>query len=191
MQCDHEEVNADGVLVRTNQRSVMVDRCKRFAERLRTTSENDTGVKNDYQDKLLSMCEKYCFTETLSRMGHVNFEFNTPHIVPGWSVDRNEDLAAGGFVILISTMNLDLNHPHAQCWYTGNVTLTVDHTFKVLPTCLCFGVCHDCLFQCIVLTGPLTYRWTLTVTRICASTSSLQTKAHTGANVMGHTHHCV
>ena len=39
-------------------------------------------------------------------MGHVNFEFNTPYVVPGWSADRNEDLPAGGFVILITTMNL-------------------------------------------------------------------------------------
>ena len=110
MKCDHEEVNADGVLVYTNQLSVMVDRCKRFFERFRTSAENDTGVKNGYQGKLLSMCEKYCFTETQSRMGHLNFEFNTPYIVPGWSVDRNEDLPSGGFIILISTMNLALNH---------------------------------------------------------------------------------
>ena len=83
MNCTHEEVNEQGVLVRTNQLSVMVDRCKRFSERLRTSAENDTGVKNDYQGKLLSMCEKYYFSETISRLGDLNFEVNTPYIVPG------------------------------------------------------------------------------------------------------------
>ena len=193
VQCDHEEVNADGVLVRTNLLSVMVDRCKRFSERLRTIADNDTVVKNDYQGKLLSMprCEKYCFTETQSRMGHVNFEFNTPYIVPGWSADRNEDLPAGGFVILVSTMNLALNHACAQCWYAGNVTLAVDHTFNVLPSSLCFTSCHHCVLHSILLTSLFSCRWTVTVTRIFASTSSYQTKVRTGSNVMGHTRHCV
>ena len=58
VKCDHEEVVEDGVLVHTNQLSVMIDRYKRFCEHLRTSSENDTDVQNDYQGKLLSMSEK-------------------------------------------------------------------------------------------------------------------------------------
>ena len=57
MKCTYEEMNDQGVMVCTNQLGVMVDRCKRFSERLRTSSENDTGVKNGYQGKLLNMCE--------------------------------------------------------------------------------------------------------------------------------------
>ena len=166
-----------------NSVSDMVDRCKRFFERLRTSAKNDTGVKNGYQGKLLSMCEKYCFTETQSRMGHHNFEFNTPYIVPGWSVDRNEDLPADGFVILISTMNPTLNHARAQHWYDGNVTLTVDHTFKVL---LSAALC--CL-------PPLYFA---DQTTCCLADGQRRSPAYlhqrhrtgpkrTGLNVMGHT----
>ena len=49
MNCTHEEFNDHVVLVHTNQLKVMVDRCKRFTERLRTVASNDTVVKNGYQ----------------------------------------------------------------------------------------------------------------------------------------------
>jgi hypothetical protein len=99
-----------GTVVLTNQLGVMVDRCNRFCERYRVSVENDVGVNNGYEDKLLSLCEKYCFSETISRVGHQNFEFNTPYIVPGWSADHNEALTSVGFVVLLSSMNLTLNH---------------------------------------------------------------------------------
>lgn len=64
----HEGMNQHGIVVRTNQLGVIVDRCKRFAERYRVATENDTGVDNRYEGKFLSLCEKYCFTETVSRL---------------------------------------------------------------------------------------------------------------------------
>jgi hypothetical protein len=74
-----------GTVVLTNQVGVMVDRYNRFCERYRVSVENDVCVNNGYEDKFLNLCEKYCFSETISRVGHQNFEFNTPYIVPGCS----------------------------------------------------------------------------------------------------------
>ena len=110
---------------------VIVKRCKRFAERYRKAAENDTGVNSGYEGKLLAMCEKYCFAETARRLGHMHFDTNTPYIIPGWSACQHDTLPAGGFVVLIATMNLALNLARAHNWYAGNVTLAVDHTFKV------------------------------------------------------------
>jgi hypothetical protein len=65
-------------------------------------------------------------------LGHQKFETNNSYIVTGWSADQNEVLPAGDFVVLLPTMNLDFNHDRTQSWFAGNVTLTVDHTFKVI-----------------------------------------------------------
>ena len=127
----HERMNKQGVLVRTNQMGVIVERCKRFAERYRKSAENDTGVNSGYEGKLLALYEKYCFAETARRLGHMHFDTNTPYILPGWSSCQDDSLSPGGFVVLISTMNLALNLARAHKWYAGNVTLAVDHTFKV------------------------------------------------------------
>jgi len=61
----------------------------------------------------------------------MHFDTNTPYIIPGWSASQDDTLPAGGFVVLMSTMNLALNLARAHKWYAGNVTLAVDHTFKV------------------------------------------------------------
>ena len=127
----HERLDKNGFPVRTNQMGVVVERCKRFAERYRKSAENDTDVNSGYEGKLLAMCEKYCFAETARRLGHMHFDTNTPYIIPGWSACQDDTLPAGGFVVLISTMNLALNLARAHKWYAGNVTLAVDHTFKV------------------------------------------------------------
>jgi len=127
----HEGTDENGTIVRTNQMGVVVERCKRFAERFRAAAENDTGVNNGYEGKLLSLCEKYCLPETIARLTHVYFDTNTPYILPGWSANQDESLPSGGFVILLSTMNLALNFARAHNWFAGNVTMAVDHTFKV------------------------------------------------------------
>ena len=132
IQCIHEQDDGHGNIVQTNQMRVMVESCKRFCERLRTSMENDTAVKNGYAGKLLAMCEKYCLKETIARLGHTHFDPHTPYIIPGWSADTDEDAEPGGLVVLLSTMNLALNHARAQHWYAGNVTMAIDHTFKVL-----------------------------------------------------------
>ena len=103
-----------------------------FFQRLfRVAAENDTDVNNGYEGKLLSLCEKYCLPETIARLGHEHFDTNTPYIMPGWSANQDESLPSGGFVILLSTFNLALNFARAHNWFAGNVTLSVDHTFKV------------------------------------------------------------
>jgi hypothetical protein len=148
----HERMNKHGVLVRTNQMGVHVERCKRFAELYRKAAENDTGVNSGYEGKLLrvALCEKYCFVETARRLGHMHFDTNTPYILPGWSASQDDSLPPGGFVVLISTMSLALNLARAHKWYAGNVTLAVDHTFKVtchpLPA-LSPPVCCEVLFR--------------------------------------------
>jgi hypothetical protein len=148
----HERMNKHGVLVRTNQMGVHVERCKRFAELYRKAAENDTGVNSGYEGKLLrvALCEKYCFAETVRRLGHMHFDTNTPYILPGWSASQDDSLPPGGFVVLISTMSLALNLARAHKWYAGNVTLAVDHTFKVtchpLPA-LSPPVCCEVLFR--------------------------------------------
>jgi hypothetical protein len=43
-------------------------------------------------------------------------------------------------------MNLALNHARAQHWYAGNVTMAIDHTFKVLAVC-CDALCLSCVTQ--------------------------------------------
>lgn len=168
----HESMNKQGVLVRTNQMGVMVDRCKRFAERYRKAAENDTHVNSGYEGKLLALCEKYCFAETARRLGHMHFDTNTPYILPGWSSCQDDRLPPGGFVVLMSTMNLALNLARAHKWYAGNVTVAVDHTFKV--------ICHP-LCPVVWPPDPLpSCRWTATVIRTYASMSWLPTKARTG-----------
>jgi hypothetical protein len=66
----HEHMNDHDTVVHTNQLGVMVDRCKRFCERYRVATENDSNVKNDYEGKFLNLCEKYCFSETISHLVH-------------------------------------------------------------------------------------------------------------------------
>ena len=151
---------------------VIVERCKRFAERYRKAAENDTGVNSGYEGKLLALCEKYCFAETVRRLGHMHFDTNTPYILPGWSSCQDGSLSPGGFVVLISTMNLALNLARAHKWYTGNVTLVVDHTFKV--------TCHPLAPLAWCPDSLSWYRWTATVIRTYASMSWLPTKARTG-----------
>jgi hypothetical protein len=43
IQCIHEQDDGHGNIVRTNQMNVMVESCKRFCERFRTSMENDTA----------------------------------------------------------------------------------------------------------------------------------------------------
>jgi hypothetical protein len=163
----HERMNKDGILVHTNQMGVIVERCKRFAERYRKSSENDTGVNSGYEGQLLALCEKYWFPETDRRLGHMHFDTNTTYILPGWSASQDDSLPAGGFVVLISTMNLVLNLARAYKWYAGNVTLAVDHTFKVR--------CHPLAPQAWSADLLSLCRWTATVIHTYESMSWLPT----------------
>ena len=105
INCIHEVKDRHGSIVHTNQMIVMVNRCKCFNERFRVSIENDTSVKNVYAGKLLGLCEKYSFKETVARFRHANFDTNTPYILPGWSCNPDENSEAGGLVVLVSTMD--------------------------------------------------------------------------------------
>lgn len=124
-------MQANGKEVRSNKLHVMVDKCKRWAERFLRSCEDGDGIHSNYEGKLLALCQKYSFEATVEKLGIENFTANTPYILPGWSSTAAEDSSAGGFCVLVSTMNLALNHARACAWFAGNVTLAVDHTFKV------------------------------------------------------------
>jgi len=115
----------------TNMLKVMVDKCKRYCERLTRANGIDGSIRHNYEGKLLAVCLKHNFKETARRMGHSLFTSDTPYILPGWSADKDENLAAGGYCILVSTMNLALNHARAQHWSAGNVSMAIDHTYKM------------------------------------------------------------
>jgi hypothetical protein len=154
----------------------MVHRCKRYCERLMRANGLNDGIRNNYEGNLLAVCQKYDFKETARRMGHAHFTANTPYILPGWSADKDENHAAGGYCILVSTMNLALNHARAQHWFAGNVTMAIDHTFKVILEYLLDTV-H---FSLCATYRMFSLRWTLMAIHISASTSLLLTKALTG-----------
>jgi hypothetical protein len=118
----------------TNQMHVMVDRCKRWSERQKWAIDNDTGFLDGYEGKIWSICEKYSFCKSARRLGHKLFDRNTTYILPGWCAkgdrDNNPD---GGLCVLVSTMNLTLNHDRDCRWFAGAVTLVLqnDALFQV------------------------------------------------------------
>ena len=131
---------------------------------------------------MIALCHKYSFEETVDRLGIENFSTNTPYIVTGWSSTSAEDNAGGGFCVLVSTMNLALNHARACAWYAGHVTLAVDHTFKVfLHPCLSLSC--DTASLLMYTSWPahcVIYRWTGTVILTSVSTSWRLIRALTG-----------
>ena len=44
---------------------------------------------------------------------------------------------------MISTMNLTMNYSRTMRWYRVNVTLALDHTYKVWSVPSCVRNCHD------------------------------------------------
>jgi hypothetical protein len=141
INCTHIDLDTGE---QTNQLGVMINKCKRYAERLLRANSLADGIRNNYEGKLLAMCEQYDFKETAKRMGHAHFTPHTPYILPGWSADKDDTHAAGGYCILVTTMNLALNLARAQHWFAGKVTMALDHTFKVIPSIF---VCHCPLFS--------------------------------------------
>ena len=141
INCTHIDLDTGE---QTNQLGVMINKCKRYAERLLRANSLADGIRNNYEGKLLALCEQYDFKETAKRMGHAYFTPHTPYILPGWSADKDDTHAAGGYCILVTTMNLALNLARAQHWFAGKVTMALDHTFKVIPSIF---VCHCPLFS--------------------------------------------
>jgi len=45
----------------TNQLVVMVDRCKRYCERLMRANCLDDSIRHNYEGKLLAVCQKHDF----------------------------------------------------------------------------------------------------------------------------------
>ena len=111
--------------------------------------DDGDGIHANYEGKLFALCQKYSFEETVDRLGIENFSTNTPYILPGWISTSSEDNTVGGFCVLVSTMNLTLNHARVCAWYAGHVTLAVDHTLKVfLHPCLSLPCATDSLLMC-------------------------------------------
>jgi hypothetical protein len=150
----------------TNQLGVMVNKCNRYCERLIRANGLADCIRNNYEGKLLAVCQQYDFKETARRMGHAHFTAHTPYILPGWSADKDENHAACVYCILVTTMNLALNLARAQHWFAGNVTMAIDHTFKVILQYL-FATVH---FSLCATYSMLCLRWTLMDIHISAST---------------------
>jgi len=59
----------------------------------------------------------------------VDFDINTPHLVPGWCCDK-EDAETGCMCLVFTTFNMVLNIYQAQQWYGEvGVTTSIDHAF--------------------------------------------------------------
>jgi hypothetical protein len=94
--------------------------------------DKDVDVAGNYpQAQLLSLCQKYCLGATVARLGELHFDADTSYIIPGWSASEDREAAAGGMCVMITTMNLALNYARAMRWNKGNVTLALDHTYKM------------------------------------------------------------
>jgi hypothetical protein len=99
---------------------------------------------------MLALCEKFCLRESAARLGPDLCTSNTTYIIPGWNALASHDShPAHGLCVLVTFFNLALNFARALAWFSGRVTLAIDHTFKVclrlrltcLPVSLCLPLC--------------------------------------------------
>ena len=94
--------------------------------------DKDVDVVGNYpEDQLLALCQKYCLGATVARLGELHFDVDTSYIIPGWSASADRQAAAGGMCVMITTINLALNYARAMRWNKDNVTLALDHTYKM------------------------------------------------------------
>jgi hypothetical protein len=92
----------------------------------------DIDTCSNYPEaKLHVLCQKYSLSATVARLGQTHFDHHTSYVIPGWSAISDRELPAGGMCVMITTFNLILNYSRAAKWFGGNVTLTLDHTYKV------------------------------------------------------------
>ncbi len=81
---------------------------------------------------MLALCEKFCLRESAARLGPDLFTCNTTYIIPGWNaLPSDNSHPAHGLCVLVTSFNLALNFARALAWFSGRVTLAIDHTFKV------------------------------------------------------------
>jgi hypothetical protein len=89
-----------------------------------------------------ALCEKFCLRESVARLGPDLFTCNTTYIIPGWNALASDDSHADhGLCVLVTSFNLALNFARALAWFSGRVTLAIDHTFKVRLRLRC--TCHN------------------------------------------------
>jgi hypothetical protein len=81
----HTEVKEDGHIVHTCQLKVMTGKCKSHCETFLRSKEDDKDVNRDYDDKMTSLCAKYCLRESAGRLGPDLFTCNTTYIIPDWN----------------------------------------------------------------------------------------------------------
>ncbi len=129
----HVRVDAEtGERTSVDRLKTMVKACKRFCTSKISRMDKDVDVAGNYpQAQLLALCQKYCLGATVARLGELHFDADTSYIIPGWSASDDREAAAGGMCVMITTMNLALNYARAMRWNKGNVTLALDHTYKM------------------------------------------------------------
>ena len=158
---------------------------------------------------MLALCEKLCLRESAARLGPDLCTCNTTYIIPGWNALASHDShPAHGLCVLVTFFNLALNFARALAWFSGRVTLAIDHTFKVclrlrmtsLPVSLCLPlslslslsvclslslttyVCLACNYVCIISTAIV---YILSVLLHCVLHLFWQHDTH------GHPHICI
>jgi hypothetical protein len=129
----HKRFDADtGETTSVDRLKAMVKACKRFCMSKISRMDKDVDVSGNYpQAQLLALCQKYCLRATVARLGELHFDADTSYIIPGWSASEDREAAAGGMCVMITTMNLALNYARTMRWNKGNVTLALDHTYKM------------------------------------------------------------
>lgn len=116
----------------TDRLKKMVKSCKRYAEAKIKSMDIDMDACSSYPEaKLHALCQKYSLSATVARLGQTHFDHHTSYVIPGWSAISDRQLPAGGMCVMITTFNLILNYSRAAKWFDGNVTLALDHTYKV------------------------------------------------------------
>jgi hypothetical protein len=90
--------------------------------------------------------EKFCLRESAARLDPDLFTCNTTYIIPGWNALPSDDShPAHVLCVLVTSFNLSLNFDRALAWFSGRVTLAIDHTLKVCLllrlTCLPVSPC--------------------------------------------------
>ena len=107
---------------------------------------------------LLTLCEKYCLRESAARLGPDLFTCNTTYIIPGWNASASDaSHPAHGLCVLVTSFNLALNFARALAWFSGRVTLAIDHTFKVcsMPALEMSACSSPCPCLCVYVSRSL------------------------------------
>jgi hypothetical protein len=129
----HEQVHEDtGEATSVDSLCQMVTDQKRFTTDKVKKLDKDIDVAGNYpESQLLVMCQKYSLGATVSRLGELHFDTDTSYIIPGWSSSADRQTEVGDMYVMVFTINLALNYSRVMRWNKDNVTLALDHTYKM------------------------------------------------------------